>query len=385
MVKPKLWLHIGAGKTGTSAVQAAFACLETDLEKQKICYPNLAKFSFESAKKSLINSGNINTKADPEQGEWPNKIVNLISSMSDKYEQFIFSNEGLHTKMVPFFEKLNELESLCEIHILLSCRNPFDVVISGYHQEVKRSCFCGSFEEYLESKKYRSQAIYLARLVEKIRASNIHLHLLNYSNYRKNITLQIFNIIGIDNLLDRQTAARSVNRSLTEDELNMCLVANRVALTEKWEAPSYADLLINNHPDLRAFKEFTLTSKAFNRFREVNSKSVEYLNSHLSDDDLPLELVSSSITTECVTPPEDRIHVTKESFGLFVKSIYEYSASSLVSKNKKMPIDLFRCLLNLLINEESQLSPEARQWLMNLLLTARPGHKKLKSLAKSLG
>ena len=63
--------------TGTSAIQATFASLETDLEKHNICYPSLAKFSFEDAKKSLINSGNINTLADPELAKWPNCELDL--------------------------------------------------------------------------------------------------------------------------------------------------------------------------------------------------------------------------------------------------------------------------------------------------------------------
>ena len=257
-------------------------------------------------------------------------------------------------------------------------------MISGYLQEVKRNCFCGSLEEYLEFKKYRSPTIHLARLVEKIKASKIHMHLLNYSSHQKDIAHKIFSIIGISHLLDTQTSERSVNLSLTEDELNMCLVANRVALDEKWEAPSYTDFLINSYPELKAFKEFALTSEAFNRFQKVNAESVAFLNSHLSKDDSPLELDSSSITTEILTPSEDRIHITKEDFGRFIKSIFDYSVSSLVAKNKTMPDDLFRHLLKELINEESQLSPEARQWLMNLLLKARPAHQKLKSMTKSL-
>lgn len=76
-MKPRVWLHIGAGKTGSSATQAALASVEEALRQERILYPNLAGESFENAKLLKINSGNIkvSTKTDL---PWPNKIVQVI-------------------------------------------------------------------------------------------------------------------------------------------------------------------------------------------------------------------------------------------------------------------------------------------------------------------
>jgi len=53
----KLTLHIGHGKTGTSALQSFLALNENLLLEYGICYPK--NYTFDAAKKGYISSGNL--------------------------------------------------------------------------------------------------------------------------------------------------------------------------------------------------------------------------------------------------------------------------------------------------------------------------------------
>lgn len=132
--------------------------------------------------------------------------------------------------MKPFFDQLDNLKALAHFHILYSCWNLIDMLISGYHQEIKRNCYGFQFEDYLEQRKYKSPTVRIAKLVKEIKEKGIDMDILNYAYYGRNITGQIFEIIGINHLLDDvKMSTTQVNRSLTQSELKMCVIANKVA------------------------------------------------------------------------------------------------------------------------------------------------------------
>ena len=100
-MKKKIYIHIGHGKTGSTALQCFLAQNYNNLIDKNILYNNPQSIEFNNALAFKINSGNINPN-----GNWiENEIIPIIKSNS-KYKIFLFSNENLFHNLRPLFKIL---------------------------------------------------------------------------------------------------------------------------------------------------------------------------------------------------------------------------------------------------------------------------------------
>lgn len=271
----KVFLHIGHGKTGTSATQTALARLHLDLRGRGLCYPDHP--SFDGAAKGLISSGNL----DGFQSDWFAAQLLPAIRNAPSYDSFIFSNEHLFWVMDAFFDTVPQIRDQFDFHVLLSVRDPTDMLSSAYMQAVKRGGYTGTLDAFAAQEGH---ILHAAQLITRMQALGISFTVLNYSHLTHDITARIFDIIGAADLFDAAAQARlgTVNRSLSLAELQAVILVNQIFGAAYGARVS--DALVNLLPNAQADMVF-LEDQSLQTFLDRMRASVDLVNAHLPPDE----------------------------------------------------------------------------------------------------
>ena len=131
-MSPKLILHIGHGKTGTSYIQSALALNIHNLEKHGIHYPNNGSFSLAIDARTTSGNGDIIFK--------PKFKVTGTTLLSDEGFCTNLANEDRFKHFV--------LRHNCELEVILYTRNVFDMLTSAWGQRIKTGISTLDLDEY---------------------------------------------------------------------------------------------------------------------------------------------------------------------------------------------------------------------------------------------
>ena len=107
--KKKVFLHIGHGKTGTTAFQCFMSQNYLNLIENKILYNKSELTEFNLALKNKINSGNINPNND-----WVRDSLLPVLESKINYRSYIFSNENLFHNINPFINFMRNINQIKE-------------------------------------------------------------------------------------------------------------------------------------------------------------------------------------------------------------------------------------------------------------------------------
>jgi hypothetical protein len=267
----KVFLHIGHGKTGTSATQTALARLHPQLRPRGLCYP--AHPSFDGAAKGQISSGNV----DGFQSDWfAAQVLGAIRDTPDS-DSFIFSNEHLFWVMDAFFDAVPQIRDHLVFHVLLSVRDPTDMLSSAYMQAVKRGGYTGTLEEFAQSEGH---ILHAAQLIARMQALGVNFTVLNYSHLRHDITARILEVVGAADLFDATARAQlgTVNRSLSRAELQAVILVNQIFGASCGARVS--DALVQMLPDVATDMVF-LEDHSLQPFLDRVRAAVDLVNAHL--------------------------------------------------------------------------------------------------------
>ncbi|WP_052772103.1 hypothetical protein [Vibrio mexicanus] len=137
MSSKRVVIHVGPGKTGSSAIQAWLNTNRDMLEEHGIMYPKHKLGS------NTISSGHIDHALKNVNGKW--------ECDSEKINQLLgkFYESSAHTLLLSseyFFHSITEfLKLIPNAEFILYIRNPVELLESGYNQSVKRhsniACF----------------------------------------------------------------------------------------------------------------------------------------------------------------------------------------------------------------------------------------------------
>jgi len=126
----KYYIHVGPGKTGTSAIQNWFLNNQSELKKQSIYYPSHKLDS------NGISSGNVRTLFDVDKDDIKfneSKVEKLKQIVADKnYESVVLSSEAFIQNLAPI---VNAFPDACYVFYI---RSPLETLESLYNQSVKR-------------------------------------------------------------------------------------------------------------------------------------------------------------------------------------------------------------------------------------------------------
>jgi hypothetical protein len=262
----KIVLHIGHGKTGSSAIQSALARNHDLLKTAGILYPE-GKAS-DPARRGEVTSGNVDLE------NWFEGQVVPIARAADGYRTILFSNENLFHAFDAFLERHRDYESEFAFEILLFVREPFEKLNSAFQQAVKRRGFAGGIDEFAMADTDADRAASILRTLD---ARRVPFRLFNYSALRRSAVQAVFEHLGVWDLIRAggDPEVGTVNRSLTAAELSFLLHVNHLFGVEFGSV--IADALVHRLPDL-APDMAPIDAETRRRFHEANIEAVQAIN-----------------------------------------------------------------------------------------------------------
>ncbi len=314
----KVFLHVGHGKTGTSATQTAFARLHSELKLHGVCYPEHP--SFAAAKDGKISSGNL----DGSRPDWLVGQVLPAIERNPTFQTYVFSNENLFWRLDTLFERIQEAENALSFHVLLSVHEPFEMLSSAYMQAVKRGGYTGTLSEYVKREGHIAHSAYL---ISRMRDLGVPFTVINYSKEKQRITKRIFEEIGVGPLFDQEQEKNlgTVNRSLSYVELQFVIFVNQIF--GQAVGARVSDALVNQLPVVNA-EPLKLKRNEAKEFRDRISDAVSMVNEFLaSRDKILLKLPTSDESGSTTSLSDEQIRVVQD--ALSVRSMTDEDASLL--------------------------------------------------------
>lgn len=270
----KLYLHIGCGKTGSSALQIWLHQNADNFLKLGIFYPTLnqkIKTDYQ------ITSGNgVALSRDLIE----KKSIDIIEeSFSSGIGSVLFSSENFQKlEKVDIQNLLSEcLRNNIEVHVLAFVRDVYDIVFSSYMQSVKRGNYYKTFREYADGVKSLQQF----EVVRKWAEFFPDIKVVHYDAFKNKVNVPFLEWLGVDSKVVPEIKKTKVNRSLTLLEAEFLRLLNKV-YCEKFNNLDFSfssrisDAIILNDPEKKS--EILLDMSVLENLRNKFSQSVDDFN-----------------------------------------------------------------------------------------------------------
>ena len=326
--KTKLFLHIGHGKTGTSAVQSSLAIASGKLLERGINYPIHPSLRDRSSQLEITS------------GNWaPNPEVNLtqelltLANNNQSAPSIILSSESLFWEIPELIENKNGWENHIDLHIILAVREIEEMLSSEYQQRIKRHGDSMPLEQFIRARKFiSSHHEKAAEIIDLMSQSGISNTIINYSKHKRDISQIIFKLIGAE---DAYPAERMdeviINRSLSRKELEIMLTINKLYYNEiPTISTRISDALIKNQPNIKPQK-CKIIQQQLEKVYAKNQSYIETINQHL-DQSEQLSTSSQESTPQISAEREQKI---REEENLSVHLIADALKDALIHEAKK--------------------------------------------------
>ena len=375
MKKTKLFLHIGHGKTGTSAIQSALAIASEELAKRGISYPIQPSLR-DRASRLEITSGN-----------WqPNPEISLsdqlleIEKKNQNNSKIVLSSESLFWLIPDLIQRKNSWENFIDLHIILAVREVDEMLSSEYQQRVKRHGDSMPLEQFIRARHFvSSHHAKAAEIIELMSQSSIENTIINYSVHKHDITQQVFKSIGAEDLYPADNINGAIiNRSLSKKELEILITINALYYSKRpLIITRLSDALIKNQPQLKAQK-CKITRQQLEKVYEKNNTYLQAINSRLEPNE-KLTLPSSFCHESAETlPPEEAEKIRNEesiSMDLIGDTLQKFLAEK---SQKKLSNDTVDAIIKL--SQSGKVSKMTEVELLEVAKENRPQGQKLAKL-----
>lgn len=244
----KLFLHIGAGKTGSSALQLWLNKNHASFKKQGVYYP----INNSITDKYAVTSGNGVSLFNAIQSKKVEKMIDKDLKQTSKY--LLYSSEAfqnLNDEDIKYFKHLMALRTV-EIVILMYVRDVYNVVYSGYQQLIKRHNFTKTYKEFALSLKNVQQFRVLALFEKHFPQQNI---ILFHYDTEKEVGIENCFALALNLHTDEiiPMGKEKVNRSLTvlESEIlrNINIIFHKKNISNQKLLHQISDSVIVQHPE----------------------------------------------------------------------------------------------------------------------------------------
>jgi len=326
--KTKLFLHIGHGKTGTSAVQSSLAIASGKLLERGINYPIHPSLRDRSSQLEITS------------GNWaPNPEVNLtqelltLANNNQSALSIILSSESLFWEIPELIENKIGWENHIDLHIILAVREIEEMLSSEYQQRIKRHGDSMPLEQFIRARKFiSSHHEKAAEIIDLMSQSGISNTIINYSKHKRDISQIIFKLIGAE---DAYPAERMdeviINRSLSRKELEIMITINKLYYNKiPTISTRISDALIKNQPNIKPQK-CKIIQQQLEKVYAKNHSYIETINQHL-DQSEQLSTSSQESTPQISAEREQKI---REEENLSVHLIADALKDALIHEEKK--------------------------------------------------
>lgn len=312
--RPRLILHVGPNKTGSSAIQHWLAMRADQLAANGILYPGLARGDLLSGNgEDLVTL--LNTPRRGAEKENFNAISSLLESYAAQAAELGCHSVLLSSEFIPLGlqENLDYLairaSELFRTEVIAYVRDPYWWFWSAWGQAVKGDGLSEEFQSYALRNcfSYQETLMRCVRLFDNVR-------LLTYRDSR---LIEGFAAeLGVPEELAAGASKIRVNRSLTFEELEALLVINRVfrnsALSQK-----ISHEMLTAEPDIPNYRYFDPVLAS--AIREANAPFLASLRRHMVDTGVPI--VDDERDERFERPQTPAGYVSKELLQLVAESV----------------------------------------------------------------
>ncbi|PWJ12918.1 hypothetical protein [Jannaschia seohaensis] len=307
-MKKNLFVHIGHGKTGTSAIQSMLAANRTVLGENGVQYP--FHKSMEHAARGGITSGNGAL------------LLNDLDGVRFDGDDVVFSGESLFFRLGQDGRRriLEKAESLgYDVVFVCYTRNFFEHSFSAWGQNIKRGGGTMFYEDFLE-KKYRVFDI-LLRWIAASSKGEFRLRVFNYDRVKTDLNGHFLrSALGRGDLPEKMASASSarVNRSLTMAEYELQRQFN--VFYEGKSYPFVSDVLVEHCPDIRSEVPF-IDRDSHARIAAKYEGLVSEINRSLDAEDRIVLTPHEELYGDGAGPGGDRFCFSQEQLRVLAKSL----------------------------------------------------------------
>jgi hypothetical protein len=241
----KLFMHIGLGKTGSSALQSWLSLNAEAISRQGVDYADLVP----QAKKGEVSSGNgypLHKACVSQDFEEVERLLNSTYFFTRRNQVALISCELFQGLRMPLLEKLKDTFIKCDIDvtIIVYVRSIYEQLYSTYLQGIKRASIAHRFGEEGTDLVMSRSVQFLKKFVtvfgDRVLA-------VNYDDAKDDIYASMAGIIGIENN-GLKTLKKKVNRSLTLEEAEVLRRMN--SLHGGVFATSLSDFVVKLSPNV---------------------------------------------------------------------------------------------------------------------------------------
>ncbi|MDO6352611.1 hypothetical protein Q3Y53_08650 [Synechococcus sp. YX-04-1] len=375
MKKTKLFLHIGHGKTGTSAIQSALAIASEDLAKRGINYP-IQQSLRDRASRLEITSGNWEPTSEV---SLTNQLLEIAKN-NYKNSKIILSSESLFWLVPELIQNKSTWETHIDLHIILAVREIEEMLSSEYQQRVKRHGDAMPLEQFVRARHFvSSHHAKAAEVIELIAQSNITNTIINYSEHKRDISQLIFKLIGAEDLYPTsQMAGAIINRSLSRKELEILITINALYFSRfPWISARISDALIKNQPKLEA-QQCKIAKQQLQKVYETNDPYLQTINAFLDSKEQLKSLANLNQEIAQVDSPEQAQKIREEE-AISVSLMGDTLLQTLTNESKrKLSNDTVDAIIAL--SQSGQVSKTTEVELLEVAKENRPQGQKLAQL-----
>lgn len=270
----KIFLHIGAGKTGSSALQNWLYKNHQALKEEGLYYPI---FSQKITDEYQITSGNgVYFIQALRQG----KLQKLLKTFTNESENLLFSSEVFQNLTDTELESLKSIikEYNYDMNIILYVRDLYDMVYSSYLQLIKRHVYFQDFEylcQNIETVQQFDVLYKYEKIFDKIEVVHYDSHI------GEGIEKPLYKILNLSIKSLKPMKKTKVNRSLDVFESELLKKVNRflvedLDIKDEKICTKLSDDLIYANPEKKT--EIFYSYKVFSILNERFLKDINYIN-----------------------------------------------------------------------------------------------------------
>jgi hypothetical protein len=313
----KLFLHIGLGKTGSSALQSWLSLNSEALSKQGVDYADLVPH----AKTGEVSSGNgydLQRALIDQDFDEVERLLTTTYFFNPKNTVALVSCELFQGIRAPFVQKIHDICAKCDIDVtvIVYIRSVYEQQYSTYLQGIKRSSISHRFGEQSADIAFHRSVEYLRRYV---RVFGDKVIAVNYDIAKKDIYGSLAEIIGIDTK-GLKKLKKKVNRSLTLEEAEVLRRMNR--LHGGVFATNISDFIIKASPDIDT--PIVYDRALLERVRDATEEDLLWVNEHFK---IPIPVASDNYNGHSSAEPPVP---TRESYQPVVKWALQFEPSAAV-------------------------------------------------------
>jgi len=271
----KLYLHIGLGKTGSSALQSWLSLNAEALARQGIDYadtvPEVKYGESLSGNGSILHQACVDLDFDEVQ-----RLLTSTYFFTPGNDIAVISCELFQGARPAAIARLSQIcrDNGIDVTVVAYVRSAYEGLYSTYMQFVKRSNYTHSFGEHESDTTLEVQMSYLRRYLDVFGDKMV---VLNYDEAKKDIYASFASVVGIDGGSLKKLKVK-VNRSLTMQEADVLRRIN--ALHHGDFSTPVSNYIIGLDPDVETPVRYERS--LVERVRANTEADVRWVNEHFN-------------------------------------------------------------------------------------------------------